>query len=323
MAKWDNMLAIVWLLGSRKSMTAQELSGKLEISVRTVYRYVDALCASGVPIVAEPGHDGGYRLPESFRQAPLFFEPDEMKSLFHAASFARGAGYPYEKDLTKALEKIRHHLSEDQHEYLKRHMSGFDVFPTIKSDHTLAPLLRQLEQVVAECRTVDIHYDKQTGGLPSKRRLDPYGLFYRDKFWYVVALCHLRDGMRTFRVDRILDLSVSELIFERPADFSIRDYLDQEWGYQWEADEPTVRVHIKGESEEIDYLCQHFRHCLEDRGKNEAYFKINVDRAENYLPGFLVSFGTCIQVLEPAKLRSAMAEAARKLVKYYEENELP
>ncbi|HET7578107.1 MAG TPA: YafY family protein [Bacillales bacterium] len=322
MAKWDNMLAIVWLLRSRNSMTAGQISEKLEISVRTVYRYIDSLCASGVPVVAEPGHDGGYRLTEGFREAPLFFEPDELKSLFHAASFARGTGYPYEKDLTKALEKIRHHLTKDQQEYLERHMSGFDVLP-IHSGHSLAAWLRQLEQAVADGKTFDLLYNKGQCEKPSKRRIDPYGLFYRDKYWYVVAHCHLRNGLRTFRVDRILDLSAPGLFFERPSDFSIQDYIDQQWGYQWEADEPTIRVQIKGEQESIDYLCQYFYHCLVEQDKNRAYFKINVDQVENFLPGFLVSFGTSIQVMEPGTLRAAMAKEARKLEKYYQTHDLP
>lgn len=322
MAKWENMLAIVWLLKSRKSMTAEQISERLEISIRTVYRYIDSLCASGVPIVAEPGHDGGYHLPESFREAPLFFEPNELKSLFHAASFAKGAGYPYERDLMKALDKIQHQLSEEQKDFLQRHTSGFEVL-AMKNDPSIALLLQQLEQAVAESQTFDMLYEKGPGEEPNERRIDPYGLFYRDKFWYVVAFCHLRNGLRTFRVDRILDLSASGLFFERPADFSIQDYIDQQWGYQWEADEPTIAVHIKGEPEVIDYLCQYFNHCLVENKEGEARFKINVERVENYLPGFLVSFGTSIQVLEPAKLRAAMAKVARKLEKYYETDELP
>lgn len=303
-------------------MTAEKISERLEISIRTVYRYIDALCASGVPIVAEAGHDGGYRLPKSFREAPLFFEPDELKSLFHAASFAQGAGYPYERDLTKALEKIRHQLNEEQKDFLERHTSGFDVLFT-QNDHSLASLLQQLEQAVAEGQSFDILYDKRQGEDPDERRIDPYGLAYREKFWYVIAFCHLRKGLRTFRVDRIRRLSPAGLFFKRPDDFSVRDYLEQQWGYQSEAAEPTVKVHIRGGQDDIDYLCQYFRHCLVEREDDEAYFKINTERVDNMLPEFLVSFGTCIQVLEPKKLRTAMVEVARKLEKYYEENELP
>ncbi|HEX7064093.1 MAG TPA: WYL domain-containing protein, partial [Bacillales bacterium] len=181
----------------------------------------------------------------------------------------------------------------------------------------------QLEQAVAEEQTLDMLYDKRRGEDPSERRIDPYGLAYRERFWYVIGFCHLRERLRTFRVDRIRHLSPAGLFFKRPNGFSIRDYIDQQWNYKWEAEEPTVKVHISGKPNIIDYLCHYFNHCLVERRDDEAYFKINVDRADNMLPEFLVSFGTSIQVLEPGNLRTAMAKVAHKLEKYYETNDLP
>lgn len=65
MAKWDNMLSMLWMLRSGRKLTAAQIADSLEISVRTVYRYIDALCASGVPVIAESGHDGGIRIMDS------------------------------------------------------------------------------------------------------------------------------------------------------------------------------------------------------------------------------------------------------------------
>ncbi|MFB4168224.1 helix-turn-helix transcriptional regulator [Virgibacillus sp. JSM 102003] len=320
MAKWDNMLAIVWLLRSRNSMTAEQLSERLEISVRTIYRYIDALCASGVPIVADPGHDGGYHLPKSFREAPLFFNLHELKSLFHAASFARGAGYPYEEDLSHALEKIQQNLNYKQKAYLDRHMSGFDVMFS-QHNELMHRLLKQLEQTVAEGQTIDVFYDKRKGEGPVERRIDPYGLVYRQNYWYVVAFCHLRQELRTFRIDRISYLSYSGLFFERPSDFSASKYLQNQWSFDWEAKEPTAMVHVRGKPEVMDYLCQIMHHCLTERVDEEAHFKINVEWMENKFSAFLLTFGTGIQVLDPQALRNKMAEKARQLANYYETSE--
>ncbi|TDQ36115.1 helix-turn-helix transcriptional regulator [Aureibacillus halotolerans] len=316
MAKWDNMLAIVWLLSSKKSMTAQQLSERLEINVRTVYRYIDALCASGVPIIAEAGHDGGYRLPQTFKETPLFFEPNELLSLFHAASFAKGAGYPFEEELTKALEKIRHQLNDEQQHFLERHTSGFDVLFMQQTD-SIASSLQQLEQAVAESQSVDILYDKRQGETSDERRIDPYGLYYQGNYWYIIAYCHLREGLRTFRVDRIRRLHLTSLAFERPKSFSLRDYIDRQW-----TQEPTMNVHIKGKPEIIDYLCRYFSQALQERKDNEAHFNINVEQVNGILPGFLVSFGTRVHVMQPSQLREAMAEVAQKLENYYKTNEL-
>lgn len=81
MAKWDNLLSMLWMLRDGRKLTAAQIADSLEISVRTVYRYIGALCASGVPVVAESGHDGGIRVLESFKETPLFFHSIELKAL--------------------------------------------------------------------------------------------------------------------------------------------------------------------------------------------------------------------------------------------------
>lgn len=72
MPKMDNMLAILWMLSSGEKITAKQISEKLEINIRTVYRYIDTLSTSGVPIISDPGHNGGYTLLHNFIKAPLF-----------------------------------------------------------------------------------------------------------------------------------------------------------------------------------------------------------------------------------------------------------
>nr|WP_281256562.1 DinB family protein [Cohnella massiliensis] len=105
------MLAILWLLKSGRRMTAKTIADRLEMHVRTVYRYIDTLCASGVPIIADSGHNGGYRLLRPTDETLLFFDKEEQKALVHAAQFAEKAGYPYEEALTRAVAKLAETLT--------------------------------------------------------------------------------------------------------------------------------------------------------------------------------------------------------------------
>jgi biotin operon repressor len=107
MAKNDQMLAILWMLNSGAKITAKQIAQKLEISIRTVYRYIDSLCASGVPVVSEGGQNGGYRLLTNFIQAPLVFDTEEQKSLLHAAIFAKEAGYTVQRISGQRDEKAK------------------------------------------------------------------------------------------------------------------------------------------------------------------------------------------------------------------------
>jgi predicted DNA-binding transcriptional regulator YafY len=72
MPKTDNMLAILWMLSSGEKITAKQISEKLEMNIRTVYRYIDTLSTSGVPIISDTGHNGGYTLLNNFIEVPLF-----------------------------------------------------------------------------------------------------------------------------------------------------------------------------------------------------------------------------------------------------------
>jgi len=131
MPKNDNMLAILWLLNSGVKITAKQISENLEINIRTVYRYIDALCVSGVPIIADTGHNGGYCLLNNFIRAPLLFDIEEQKALLHAAVFAKEAGYPFGEALNNATEKLKMYSSQEQKSVLNRHLAGFEVISLV------------------------------------------------------------------------------------------------------------------------------------------------------------------------------------------------
>ncbi|GAA3410617.1 helix-turn-helix transcriptional regulator [Paenibacillus hodogayensis] len=177
MAKWDNMLSMLWMLQSGRKLTAAQIADSLEISVRTVYRYIDALCASGVPVVAESGHDGGIRILESFKETPLFFNSLELKAFVDAFKFAQGAGYPYTEELESALKKVENGLHEEQRHDLSRQTSGLDVISSARPP-SFVPLLRDLEQAAKDGRTVCIAYRKANAEQADEREVDPYGLAY-------------------------------------------------------------------------------------------------------------------------------------------------
>lgn len=157
MPKNDNMLAILWMLNSGGKITAKQISEKLEINIRTVYRYIDALCASRVPIISDSGHHGGYSLLGNFIRAPLLFDLDEKKALLHAATFAKEAGYPMSEALDNAAAKLKMYSNQEQENTLSRHLAGFEVINRV-GPPSVQPVLAELEQAVAGEFVVEIDY---------------------------------------------------------------------------------------------------------------------------------------------------------------------
>lgn len=319
MSKADHMLSILWLLRDGRRMTAQQLADMLEIHVRTVYRYIDALCASGVPVVAHAGPGGGYALLERFADAPLVFGMEEQKALLHASMFALEAGYPHGEALRSAVAKLKLYSTREQADELNRHLSGFDVIQPA-ADPALDAVLQLIERAVAAGRSLEIEYQSGYGGLATARCVDPYGLLYWKASWYMIGYCRLRGGIRSFRADRILRLEETDLTFERPADFSARQYfLSRLLPEPADPREALISVRIHGNPRAIDDLCKHWLlgHAIAERTDSEAHLKLDERAIRFYVPYFLLPYGKSIRILEPHSLKERMAEVARELADHY------
>lgn len=320
MAKADNMLSILWLLRSGKRVTAQQLADKLEIHVRTVYRCIDSLCASGAPIIADAGPNGGYQLLGEFVDSPLLFDAEEQKALVHASVFAREAGYPFTDALARAVDKLKRYTNDEQLEWINRHSSGLAVIQT-PTDARELEWLQRLEEAAARGESLSMDYAKGPELTPGNRVLDPYGIVHWKGIWYVVGFCRLRQDIRSFRVDRIVRLEAADTRFERPAAFSARDFLLRSLLPDSLDAEKLVDVRLKGHEHALNELCKHwlFGHALiERRLPGETLFKLGEQSLRTYVPYFLLPYGKALKILEPRMLINRMAEVSHAMFKHYE-----
>lgn len=319
MAKNDNMLAILWMLNSGVKMTAKQISEKLEINIRTVYRHIDALCASGVPIISNPGHNGGYSLLNNFIRAPLLFNMEEKKALLHAAVFAKEAGYPLSEALDNATSKLKMYSNQEQESTLNHHLAGFEVINRMVNS-SIQPILAELEQAVEKEFSVEIDYRTSREEQSRKRTIDPYGMVYWNNKWYTVAFCHLRNEIRSFRVDRILRIKCTQIIFKRPKAFSAREIFMKNLLPDLAGKEGLISLIIEGRSEALNELCMHWflGHHLKERTSNRAIFLFEEKSIHIYVPYFLLSYGKSIQIIEPQSLKEKLVAIASELMEYYQ-----
>jgi predicted DNA-binding transcriptional regulator YafY len=320
MAKADNMLAILWLLKSRRRMTAKQLAEELEIHIRTVYRSIDALCISGVPIISETGRDGGYYIPVSAKLEPLFFDVDEQKALLQAAAFAREAGYPDGEALDRAVSKIKRYTNPQQLERLERQETSLEVIHP-PSAPSLTSALALIEDGIDRQTSIEIEYRSGYDGPSIERTIDPYGLVHWKSKWYAVGYCRMRGEIRSFRVDRMSRIRLKDDVFERPPHFSAREFLLDGLLPATDAErmDHMISVHIQGTPQALDDLCRHWLlgHALVERTADRAHFKLDELRLYAHTPYYLLSFGGKIRVLEPEELKSCMIDITSSLLDYY------
>lgn len=319
MPKIDNILAILWMLSSGGKITAKQISEKLEINIRTVYRYIDTLSTSGVPIISETGHNGGYTLLNNYIEAPLFFDFEEQTSLFHAAIFAEEAGYYGGEALNRAISKLSNYSNHEQETKVNQHFTSLEIISRLGSV-TLDSVLNELEQAVAEGYAVKILYEKSGKDQSKDRLINPYKIIFWNNKWYMIGFCHLRNDIRSFRVDRIESLMLTETKFTRPENFSARDFFKSSILPSIEEREGTTSLVINGNKRTLDDICQHWflGHYLQERTSNQAVFLLDENILHSVVPYLLIPYGKSIQIIEPISFKNRIIEVLSELIEFHQ-----
>ena len=216
MRRADRLFQIIQYLQGRRLVTARQLAERLEVSERTVYRDVQDLMLSGVPIEGEAGV--GYMLRAGFHLPPLMFTPEEMEALVTGARLVRSwAGDDLAEAAQQALAKIEHNLPPKLKDKLgdtRLFAPGFHAY----ARHTAQ--LDKLRGAINRRQVLDLHYIKEDGTV-SERAVWPLGLFFWGAVWTLAAWCELRNDYRNFRVDRIQTLDELDRQFEETQEISL------------------------------------------------------------------------------------------------------
>ena len=319
MSKIDNMMVILWMLNSGRKITAKQISEKLEMNIRTVYRYIDALSASGVPIISDTGHNGGYTLLSNFIESPLLFNVDEKTALLQAADFAKEAGYFLGEALNRATSKLKLYSNQEQEILIKQHLEGLEVISSIGKS-SMEQILREMEQCILNESSVEIEYHTSREEQPKRRIVDPYGIIYWNNNWYVIAFCQLRNEIRSFRVERIISIISTEISFIRPNSFSVSDFFMKSLLPEVEDKHRLIPLVVGGKASTLDHLCQHWflGHHFKERTSNKVIFLLEEEAIHTYVPYLLLPYGKSIQVIEPISLKQKLIEVLYELIDYYQ-----
>ena len=221
------VLAVLALLQSHRRMTGAQMAQRLEVNIRTLRRYITMLQDLGIPIVAERGRTGSYELTAGFQLPPMMFTNDEALAISIGLLMARNLGLA---ETVRAIESARAKLEQVMPLDLKQRLRALSE--TVAVDLKVMPMdspgkaLLTMSSAAQLQRRVHMHYRSRADD-ETERDLDPYGLAFRGGRWYVVGFCGLRRDLRSFRLDRVVDVDLTETTFDRPADFDPLAYIVQ------------------------------------------------------------------------------------------------
>jgi predicted DNA-binding transcriptional regulator YafY len=214
------VLAVLALLQAYGRMSGSELAGRLEVNIRTLRRYIIMLQDLGIPIEAQRGRNGAYVLSAGFKLPPMMFTNEEALALTIGLISARRLSLA---DTDRAVESALAKLERVMPYELKGRVRALTETITLDQNLSLSPppseaVLSTISSAAQLQQRVHIGYHPHQGE-DSERDFDPYGLTFYQQRWYAVGYCHLRQDLRSFRLDRITHISSLEAHFKRPEGF--------------------------------------------------------------------------------------------------------
>jgi len=297
-------MAVLLELQARGTARAEDLAAHFEVSVRTMYRDLEALSEGGVPLAATPGK--GYELMPGYFLPPLAFTATEAALLVLGGEFVRKRVDPeLERASEQALKKLNSVLPTDKREEVERwrHEMLFVRMRGGRDDR-----LPKVRTAIQERRVLRLRYHAFRRGEPEERDIEPVCLVHMGERWQVAGYCRLRQGPRIFRLDRIDRLDVLRETFSLdPARHSMPEPTQE-----WMRSAAEARVRFDSHVERWARERQPFTLIGEEVDGRGPIFVYAI-RDETDLLNWLLSWGAAVEVLSPSSLRERMAQEARRI----------
>jgi predicted DNA-binding transcriptional regulator YafY len=311
----NRLLTLILLLQRQPNQKASELANSLGVSIRTLHRYIGLLDEMGIPVYTGRGRHGGFSLVRGYKMPPLVFTPEEATAVSLGAGLVGEMwGDLYREAARAALAKLENLLPEQQREeveWARRSLvtAGL-VHPGLEAQ---AAVLEKLRHAIRNTHRVEMTYISTSSAVKSTRKLDPYALAFRWGWWYVVGYCYLRKEVRTFRIDRIQELTILREYFEAPIDFEAHEFISR----NPQGQEPVkARIRFSKEAAAIARL----NPLTWETAKEEPDGSIIVTTSApdmNWAASTFLAYGPIIEVLDPPELRNLMLDWAEKIVREY------
>jgi predicted DNA-binding transcriptional regulator YafY len=319
--KFDRTLAILTQLQSKKIVRAQELAERFGVSLRTIYRDMRSLEASGVPLYGEAGT--GYSLVDGYKLPPVMFTREEAASFIAAEKLvqkftdkALGGSY------NSAMYKIKSILKNTDKDWLQH----IEENVLMQQTTTLAPdpvsnvLAELLKSIASKC-CITLHYQAIDAENVSERLIEPVGVFHDYSNWYVIGFCHLRNDYRQFRTDRIFNLGHTQQAFTRqhqPLEF----YLKKD-----EKQFETTKVRMVVDPKFARYLSteKYYHGFISETVTNDGIEMLFMARdIKQWFPRWYMMYADFATILEPQELIDTVTQLiedySNKLIKKHPES---
>ncbi|MDB1940580.1 helix-turn-helix transcriptional regulator [Clostridium tertium] len=291
--KGNRLFEIIYILLDKKNVTAKELAEHFEVSQRTIYRDIEDLSQSGVPIYMTKGKGGGISLLSDFILNKAILSQEEKKEILAAM---QGLNAVNKSEFNGVLSKLSSFLGGDNENWIEVDFSNWD------KNNTLGEKFTTIKNSIINKNLISFEYFNSNGKL-LERIVEPLKLVFKGQGWYLYAYCREREDNRFFKLTRMSNINIILENFNRTVPNKI--FSEEDTGYYNELIHLKLRIDKKLAFRIYD---EFHNYSLDDNGD----FIVNLDfPSGDWLFGYLMSFGEYIEVLEPLNIRD---EIKKKLM---------
>ena len=293
----NRLFEIVYILLERKTITAKELAERFEVSTRTIYRDIEILSQAKIPVYANKGNGGGIGLLEDYVLDKSVLSEEEQNQILFALQSMEKISNQDEKNI---LEKMSSIFNKSKTNWIDVDFSDWET--NGEQDQTFN-LIRNaiLKHNVLEF----VYYNSY--GEEKKRQAEPLQIYFKDKSWYLKAYCRLKQDYRLFKISRMKDIKLLNETFER----ELPQIKENKFDYK------TIQLQLEISKNMSYRVYDEFKR--EDIIKNKnGDFIVKVEFPENdWVYGYILSFGENVKVLSPGYVKSIIKEKLQKSLKNY------
>ncbi|MEG6584854.1 helix-turn-helix transcriptional regulator [Dendrosporobacter sp. 1207_IL3150] len=293
--KMNRLFEIMTILLNKGTVTAKELADRFGVSTRTIYRDIDVLSATGVPVYMSKGNGGGIYLLENYAINRTLISTQESESLLLAIKTMQATQYP---ELDRVLEKLGAIFKDTlSHDWVEVDFSPWGSRAEEKNK------FNDIRQALIHRKVIRFQY-VNAEGQKSSRSAEPEKLIFKDNAWYLVAFCRVRQEHRTFRISRLKKLEVLPETFETRRTsrqhFETKDF-----------SQPLINLKLRFQPKALNRLYDYFDDTYITQN-DDGSFTMDVALPEGeWIYGYILSFGSLVEVLEPEHVRIAIVEKIR------------
>lgn len=303
------ILALLELLQTHDRLSGAEIARRLEVDRRTVRRYITVLEDMGIPVTTEQGRHGGYMLVAGFRLPPLMFTDEEALVIALGLLSVRETGLA---ETGAAVESVQAKLERVMPALLKSRLRGISdnirlITPRRQNAAQRSLLLKLIEAAQNSQRVRMIYCSPRDERM--QRELDPYGLVFRERYWYVSGYCHLRAALRSFRLDRLSDLEILPHHFEKPSGFNAAAHLLDSMRHASRQHE--VRVLLKTDIGRATQVMGDMTGLFQQQ--EEGLLLTMATDSHYWFAGWLMQLPFPFTIIGPPALKAAMGEHVARL----------